>query len=78
MPPTRSSSQSCKFGQLQVLLGPNAPDALVAIGTQKLWWPNRDKMLARLLKRDGHNVILVDIGRIRQLAIDSAKVRSSL
>ncbi len=54
------------------------PDALVVIGTQKLWWPNRDKMLARLLKRDGHNVILVDIGRIRQLAIDSAKVRSSL
>ena len=58
------------------------PDSLVVIGTQKRWWPNRDRMLARLLKRDGHKVILVDVSlvdtrRIQQSAIDSVKVGSS-
>jgi hypothetical protein len=54
------------------------PDSFVVIGTQKRWWLNRDKMLARLLRRDGHSVIVVDIGRLQQSAIGSAKVGASL
>jgi hypothetical protein len=54
------------------------PDSLVVIGTRKHRWPNRDKTLARLLRRDGHSVILVDISRLQRFAIGSAKVRSSL
>ncbi|MEP6960730.1 MAG: hypothetical protein ABI995_01535 [Acidobacteriota bacterium] len=34
------------------------PESLVMIGSSKRWWPNRTTFLARLLKRDGHRVIL--------------------
>ena len=54
-----------------------APDSFVVIGTQKRWWPSRDKMLARLLRRDGHSVILVGISRLQRSAIGSVKVSSS-
>lgn len=36
------------------------PGSLVVIGSQRRWWSNREHMLARRLRRDGHNVILVD------------------
>ena len=37
------------------------PDSLVVLGTRTRWWPGREQMLARLLKRDGHKVIYADI-----------------
>jgi hypothetical protein len=50
------------------------PDSFVVMGTQKHWWPNRDELLARRLRRDGHSVILVDISRLQRSAVNSAKV----
>jgi hypothetical protein len=38
-----------------------APGSLVIMGCRKQWWPNRTPLLARLLKRDGNEVILVGI-----------------
>ena len=37
------------------------PDSLVVLGTRKGWWPSSERMLARLLRRDGHQVIYADI-----------------
>jgi hypothetical protein len=37
-----------------------APDSLVVIGASSRWWWNRDRGLARLLRRDGHHVVVVD------------------
>jgi hypothetical protein len=54
------------------------PDAFVVIGTRKRWWPHGERMLARLLRRDGHSVFLVDVGKIPSPAIRSAEIRSSL
>jgi hypothetical protein len=38
------------------------PEALVVIGSRKSWWPTAEKALVRRLRRQGHNVILVDSG----------------
>jgi hypothetical protein len=37
------------------------PDSLVVLGTRSRWWPSREWMLARLLRRDGHKVVYADI-----------------
>jgi hypothetical protein len=39
------------------------PDSIVVIGGRKRWWRNGEKTLARLLRRDGHRVIVFDINR---------------
>jgi hypothetical protein len=39
------------------------PDSVVVIGNRRRWWPTREQKLAELLKRDGHRVILIGIGR---------------
>jgi hypothetical protein len=54
------------------------PDSLVVIGIQERWWPTREKLLVRLLKRDGHSVFPVDISGIQPSAFGSVNVRSSL
>jgi hypothetical protein len=54
------------------------PDAFIVIGTRQRWWPNEEQRLARLLRRDGHSVFLVDIGKNPSPAIRSAEIRSSL
>jgi hypothetical protein len=54
------------------------PESFFVIDTQKRWWPNGEQMLARLLRRDGHNLILVDISQIQSSTASSAKVKSSL
>lgn len=54
------------------------PDAFVVLGTRQRWWPNEEQRLARLLRRDGHSVFLVDIGKNPSPAIRSAEIRSSL
>ena len=33
------------------------PDSVVVIGGRKRWWPTREQILARTLRRDGHHVI---------------------
>ena len=45
------------------------PGSLVVIGRQKRWWPNRTRALARLLKREGYQVILAGISRIQPAAV---------
>jgi hypothetical protein len=37
------------------------PDSLVVLGTRRRWWPGSERMLARLLRRDGHKVIYAGI-----------------
>ena len=54
------------------------PGSLVVIGRQKRWWPNGTPLLARLLKRDGLEVILAGISRIQPTRIGSVNVESSL
>jgi hypothetical protein len=34
------------------------PHSLIVIGGRKHWWPTREKSLARMLRRAGHEVIL--------------------
>lgn len=53
------------------------PGSLVVIGSSKRWWPHRAPPLARLLKRDGHDVILT--GKSNQPArLASRSVKSTL
>jgi hypothetical protein len=33
------------------------PDSLVVLGPKRRWWPSREKMLARKLRRAGHDVV---------------------
>ena len=35
------------------------PESLVVLATKKTWWPTREKKLARLLRRAGHQVVLL-------------------
>jgi hypothetical protein len=35
------------------------PGSLVLIGAPRRWWPNRERALARVLRRDGHRVLLI-------------------
>ena len=35
------------------------PDSLVVIGAKRRWWPDKEKSLARRLRREGHDVIVV-------------------
>ena len=35
------------------------PGSLVLIGARRRWWPNRERALARVLRRDGHRVLLI-------------------
>jgi hypothetical protein len=37
------------------------PDSLVVIGGRKRWWPSLEQKLARILRRDGHHVILTHV-----------------
>jgi hypothetical protein len=54
-----------------------APGSLVVIGRRKRWWPNGTPALARLLKRDGHQVIVAGTSRIQAARITSVNVESS-
>jgi hypothetical protein len=36
------------------------PHSLIVIGGRKRWWPTREHRWARMLRKDGHEVILVD------------------
>jgi hypothetical protein len=53
------------------------PGSLVVIGRRNRWWPYRTSPLARLLKRDGHDVILVGITG-QPACIASVNVKSSV
>ena len=39
------------------------PNSIVVIGSRKRWWPTREQWLASLLRRDGHQVIVLDTGQ---------------
>src|SRR5205809_2942825 len=54
------------------------PGSLVVMGFRKRWWLNRTPPLARLLKRDGNEVILVGISRFQPAGIGSVNVESTL
>jgi hypothetical protein len=54
------------------------PGSLVVIGRGRRWWPDGTRALARLLKREGHQVILAGISRIQPARIASVNVESSL
>lgn len=45
------------------------PDSIVVIGGRKRWWRNGEKTLARLLRRDGHRVIVFDTNRLHPVEI---------
>jgi len=34
------------------------PQSVVVMGTSRRWWPTREKKLAKILRREGHHVIL--------------------
>ncbi|MBZ5607335.1 MAG: universal stress protein [Acidobacteriia bacterium] len=53
-------------------------DSLVVIGTRGRWWPGGERKLARLLRRDGHHVILLDAKRARPAAVRLEHIPSSL
>jgi hypothetical protein len=40
------------------------PNSIVVIGGRKRWWPTREQWLASLLRRDGHQVIMLDTARL--------------
>jgi len=54
------------------------PGSLVVMGCRKRWWPNRTPHLARLLKQDGNEVILVGISRSQPACIGSVNIESTL
>lgn len=62
-------------GTIRDALGPGS---LVVIGRRKRWWPDGTRALARLLKREGHEVILAGISRTQPARIASVNVESSL
>ena len=41
------------------------PRSIVVIGSRKRWWPTREKWLAALLRRDGHQVIVIDTTQLQ-------------
>lgn len=41
------------------------PNSIVVLGSPKRWWPTRERWLAALLRRDGHQVIVLDTARLR-------------
>jgi hypothetical protein len=45
------------------------PGSLVVMGRRKRWWPHRTSTLARLLKQDGNEVILVGGSRAELIAL---------
>jgi hypothetical protein len=53
------------------------PGSLVVIGSRKRWWSYWTPPLARLLKRDGHDVILAGISS-QPARLPSVNVKSSL
>ena len=53
------------------------PGSVVVIGSRKRCWPYRTAPLARLLKRDGHDVIVANISS-QPSQVASVKVKSSL
>jgi hypothetical protein len=42
-----------------------SPDSLVVIGKRKRWWFTAEQVLAWMLRRDGHHVILADADTLR-------------
>ncbi|HTP86712.1 MAG TPA: hypothetical protein VMJ34_07190 [Bryobacteraceae bacterium] len=43
---------------LETLRSVLLPRSLIVIGAKKHWWPTREKQLARMLRRAGHEVLL--------------------
>jgi hypothetical protein len=54
------------------------PGSLVLIGRQRRWWPIGAPRLARLLRRDGHTVILAGTSRIQPARMDAVNIESSV
>jgi hypothetical protein len=52
--------------------------SLVVIGGPKHWWSTRTPLLARLLRRAGHEVILARVSAAQPARLTSPKVESSL
>lgn len=44
----------------QILRQVLRPDSLVVVGGKHRWWPTDEQRLANLLRKDGHQVFLVD------------------
>jgi hypothetical protein len=54
------------------------PESLVVIGRRKRWWPDGTYVLARLLRRAGHEVVLAGAGRTQPFRVTPVNVESSL
>ena len=52
--------------------------SLVVIGRRRSWWPASTLLLGKLLKRDGHQVVLVDFHRTQATRSGPVKVETSL
>ena len=49
------------------------PNSIVVIGSRKRWWPTRAQWLASLLRRDGHQVIVLDTRRLESSSKEVSK-----
>ena len=53
------------------------PESIVVVGSRKRWWRKAEKALARVLRRDGHHVILFDTTRFHELEAALAVAESN-
>ena len=50
------------------------PNSIVVIGSRKRWWPTPEQWLASLLRRDGHQVIVLDTGKFQTIGQGGSKL----
>ena len=62
----------------EAIRGALRPGSIVVIGSRKGWWLGAERILARMLKRDGHNVIVIKANRFHGAETRLAKARTSL